>query len=374
MDALVTDAHIRSAVAGLRDLGRAGLRVLAAGPSWTAAGLWSRHASKRALAPDSVTDPGEFADAVYRLAEDNGKPVVYPGHEDGIEAMVGAAERLRRVAVLPFPVGEPLAALRDKTRIGELAERAGLPAAATLAVGAAGEVDPSELALPCVVKPARSRVGLPSAGVARDLVELSALLEAVEPDERVIVQELLDGPLVALAVVVDRGGRLVARFQQRSLATWPRDGGLISLAVSEPPDERLVERVTAMLAELGYFGLVQMDFVATAGGPVLIDANPRFYASQPLALAAGVNLSAAWHAVALGDHVEGPRPYRLGMRFRWLEADLKEAAQGRPRALLTRQTPRPVGAMWDGSDPLPGPLLAASAVAAAARKRLTPRH
>ena len=370
MDALVTDAHIRSAVAGVRDLGRAGLSVLAAAPGWAAAGLWSRHVAARAVAPDSATDPEGFAEAVYRLAAGRGRPVVYPGHEDGIEAMVAAAERLSQVAVLPFPVGEPLAALRDKRRIGELAERAGLPAPRTIAVERARALDAAALPLPCVVKPARSSVDLPSAGIATDPSQLAELLSRIPADEVVIVQELLEGPLVALAVVVDRDGELVARFQQRSLATWPRDGGLISLAESERPDEELAKQVGAMLAGLGYHGLVQLDLVSTTRGPVLIDANPRFYASQPLALAAGVNLSAAWHAVARGEDAGRPREYRTGLRFRWLEADLKDAAQGRPGALLQRHRPRPVGAMWDRSDPLPGPLLAASAAAAAARKRL----
>jgi predicted ATP-grasp superfamily ATP-dependent carboligase len=220
-----------------------------------------------------------------------------------------------------------------------------------------------------VVKPARSSLGLPSAGIAHDARELAALLEGIPADEVTIVQELLEGPIVALAVVVDRNGRMVARFQQQSLETWPREGGLMSLAVSVAPDESLAQRVATMLGELGYFGLVQLDLVLTRRGHVLIDANPRFYASQPLAFAAGVNLSAAWHGVATGAPQSQPAPYRVGMRFRWLEADLKDAARGRPRALLRRNGSPTVGAMWDRADPVPGVLLAASAFTAAVRKR-----
>ena len=43
IDALVPDAHLNAAVAGIRGLGLGGMRVMALGPSWTSPGLWSRH-------------------------------------------------------------------------------------------------------------------------------------------------------------------------------------------------------------------------------------------------------------------------------------------------------------------------------------------
>jgi len=49
--ALVADAHLPSAVAGLRGLGRAGIEVSVLGPHRGAAGLWSRYARQRAIAP-----------------------------------------------------------------------------------------------------------------------------------------------------------------------------------------------------------------------------------------------------------------------------------------------------------------------------------
>ena len=52
MDALVTDVHFRSAVAGVRGLGRAGLEVIALGPGRAAAGRWYRYASRRGVAPE----------------------------------------------------------------------------------------------------------------------------------------------------------------------------------------------------------------------------------------------------------------------------------------------------------------------------------
>ena len=69
MDALVPDAHLNAAVAGIRGLGGSGLRVMAVGPSWTAAGLWSRHTAARALSPSIADDPAGYAGRLERLAE-----------------------------------------------------------------------------------------------------------------------------------------------------------------------------------------------------------------------------------------------------------------------------------------------------------------
>lgn len=78
MDALVPDAHLNAAVAGIRGLGGAGLRVMAVGPGWTAAGLWSKHTAARAVAPSIVADPGGYAERLAHLAEDTGPLVIYP--------------------------------------------------------------------------------------------------------------------------------------------------------------------------------------------------------------------------------------------------------------------------------------------------------
>src|SRR5918995_4685936 len=70
MDAVVPDAHLNAAVAGIRGLGWAGLRVMAVGPSWTAAGLWSKHTAVRAVSPSVVDDPHGYAGRLQRLADD----------------------------------------------------------------------------------------------------------------------------------------------------------------------------------------------------------------------------------------------------------------------------------------------------------------
>jgi hypothetical protein len=115
-----------------------------------------------------------------------------------------------------------------------------------------------------------------------------------------------------------------------------------------------------------------MQFLRTGERCVLIDINPRFYGSMPLALAAGVNLPAAWHGVATGD----PRPalgdYRLGLRFRWLEGNLLAAGRGGGvRALIDGGFGRRAGAVWSADDPLASAAWGASALKERLARRIT---
>lgn len=370
MPALVTDVHIRSAVAGLRGLARAGIEVVALGPRRSAAGLWSRHVAGRAVGPDVAADRAGFVARLARLATEHGPLVVYPGWEGALEALLGAREGLPEQAVLPYPASESVNAIRDKRRLQALAREAGIETPRTLAAATARELTASPPQTPCVVKPMRGGGPLASATVARFEDELLALLRSLPDGERLLVQERISGPLIALSLVIRRDGEPAACFQQAARRTWPADAGASTTAVSVATDERLAARAAGMLATAGYWGLVELQFVETGGGPALIDANPRFYGSLPLALAAGVNLPAAWHAVTLDRALPSPGRYRVGMSYRWLEGDLSAALRGEPRRLL-EGPPRPrVGAMWASDDPLPAALLAADAAAVRLRRRL----
>jgi len=361
VDALVPDAHLNAAVAGIRSLGWAGLRVLAVAPSWTAPGLWSRHCAGRAVSPSVIGDPAGYSERLRQLAAECGPLVVYPSREETIDVMI--AERSEWGAVmLPFPDGDVLDRVRDKGRLVTTARESGVATAETLFHGPARELRSMRFAEPVVVKPARPVSPLKTAHLIERPGELEPLLEPVPDDERLLVQEWLSGPLTSLELVLDRHGKVVARFQHVTQRTWPSAAGSIALATSVEPDEALVQQTAAMLARTGYWGLAQVDFVETPDGYVLLDVNPRFYRCLPLAIACGTNLPALWHAVTIGRPVGPPQGYRTGVTYRWLEADLVAAARGAPGRLLDR-APRPhTGAAWAAGDPLPGFLLGAWAV------------
>jgi len=368
--ALVTDAHLRSTVHGIRALGRARIETIAVAESWKAPGLWSRHTAGRAIVPPAASE--RFAEAVAEVAGRHGPLVVFPGREAALDALAQRDWNLPSGCLLASPGAEALDRVRSKPALADIADRAGLRTPRTLLAGSAHQVREARLPVPFVVKPARPNQALGRAQIVTSPSQLETLLDDLPDDERILVQERVEGPLLALSIVVDRGGNIVARFQQVAARTFPPEAGVSALAVSVAPDETLTERVGAMLAEAGFWGMAQLQFLAGKGQPALIDINPRFFGSLSLALAAGVNLPAAWHAVARGAPAGHPTPYRLGVRYRWLEADIVVAARGGNAPLI--ETRRPVaGAWWSADDPLPAAMLTAEAFSARIRRQVRRR-
>jgi len=372
MDALVTDSHVRSVIAGIRGLGRAGLEVVALGPRRSAAGRWSRYATARAVGPEVLSHPRELATRVGELAREHGPLVVYPGREEAIDALVD--HPLPSEAILPYSGPEALALLRDKPKLADLARAAGLEVPSTLLEATARELaNASSPPVPCAIKPAYSgnRNTLGGTRLFDSAEELRAVMGALpNPEEPMLVQERTGGPLTSLAVVLDRSGGLVARFQQSSTETWPAAAGASAWAVSVEPDDELASAVARMLAAAGYWGMAQVQFLRGARGPVVIDVNPRFFGSLPLALTAGVNLPAAWHQVVHDRPVAAQQPYRVGVTYRWVQADVSAALGGMPKRLL-RRAPRPrAGAFWASDDPVAGALMAVDTAAEFVKRRL----
>ena len=371
MHALITDVHLRSAVAGLRGMGRAGVTTIAAGPRSAAAGLFSRYADGRVVVTAVEDSPTAFVLDLAAAAEQRGVAIVYPSQESTIDALLAVAA-LPRALRLPYPRPDAVHALRDKRALAGLAADSGLHAPATLVEAAAGELRHHLTAFPCVLKPAQPGGALPTARLVDSPDQLHALLSGLPTDEPLLVQERVHGSLTAVSMVIDPEGVVAARFQQRAHRTWPPAAGISSLAVSVAPDERLMSRVVELLKSAGFAGLAQLQFVESGRRRCLIDINPRFYGSLPLALACGVNLPAAWHRMVTGITQPEAASYRVGVTYRWLEADLMAATRGSPRILL-RRSPRPrTGAVWALDDPLPGLVYAGRASAERIMRRLRP--
>ena len=369
-DALVTEAHTRAAIAGLRALGRSGLAVVGLAPTRASAGLRSRYCSLSTTGPGVLRDPAAFAARVAELARAHGPLTVYPVQEEAIDALFEASPALPPEVRLPYAGPGPLRILRDKRALPDLAADAGLTTPRVFAEGTSAKLVEIAVPLPSMIKPVGKGGAIKRPVAVRSDGERRAMLESMPADEPLLVQERLAGPVIGLAVVIDRDGRLVARFQQISRRTWPPDAGGSSVAVSVAPDDRLASRVVELLKGAGFWGLAQVQFIESARGPILIDVNPRFYGSMALACASGVNLAAAWHAVA-GDRRPDPLGnYRVGVTYRWLEADVVAALRGSP-GLLLRRAPAPrVGPFWAADDPLPGLAYAADFVRHGVGKRL----
>jgi hypothetical protein len=300
---IVTDGgngQNRSTVAAVRALAQAGYRPVLTRSSPLDLAATSRATAMVETVP-AVGDPG-YADAVAALRARTGAVAVLPASDASLLALGGAG-----------------AHLVDKSQLRRDAAAAGFPALREWRAASVADLESLGVEYPVVVKAERKQgAGSFEARRLTSVADAAALPAGVP----VVAQQLVEGPLTAVAGVMWRG-RLLAVVHQRAERLWPPECGVASAAVTRPRDPELEARLVDLLA--GFEGIFQAQLIDGH----LLDLNPRVYGSLPLAVASGANLPAIW-CDALVDIV--PRATvvgRSGVRYRWLEGDLRSIVAAR---------------------------------------------
>lgn len=295
------DGRSRSAVAAVRAAAAGGYR-----PVVTVSGSRSAAATSRACA-DVVAVPRPGASAYPMAVRQELSTRRY-------STILAASD----VALLALD--RPGAELVDKSVLPARAAAAGLGVPDTIAFGAPAALAAAapSLSYPLVVKPAVKT----SAAAMTTRVDSPAALAALAPvlDGPAVVQPFHPGRMRAVCGVL-HGAELLAVVHQDYVRLWPPECGVACAAVTTAPDTALEARLPRLLN--GHEGVFQVQLV----DDLVIDVNPRVYGSLPLAVAAGANLPAIACAAAEG-HVEELVRGRPGVRYRWLEGDLRHLLHG----------------------------------------------
>ena len=364
MRALIIDQGIdRTTPVAVRALHRDGWTV-GVGSPFPSLGQTSRWASRSHVVPAAETSVAALIAAVNAAVDEERYELVFSPDDAGVLALSRHRDELR--ARVPFADHDVLVRALDKLELTRAAEHVG--------IGVPRTIEATDAALatwvgPVVVKPrVHTRLLEGAPGRLEAVIAADAETAAVRCAElrahraEPILQEVVTGTLVALALIVDRSGRIVARVQQRSEHSYPRDVGVTARGHTVPVDPQLSERAEALLHELGWFGLAQLRFLDPgAGRPLrLLDLNGRFYGSLALAVAAGVNLPAIWARLATERPVpDGVQEARPGVRFQWLARDLRWAVDGGGFGSFARvvetaaMAPRAAHSVWRPNDPWP---------------------
>jgi predicted ATP-grasp superfamily ATP-dependent carboligase len=321
---ILEDGLSRQALAAGRALAAAGWEVGIGAEGCPGVAACSRSAMFRHQVPAPQLDQDGFVAAIARAVAERGYEIAFGARDVDVLAL---SERRDEIpALVPYPDHERLAAVFDKAALNAAAERAGVAVPATVSA------TDGALTAPVMVKarvhatfetgeaPARLDTRL-----AATEADVTARVEEIEAaGGEVLLQEYLPEPrLVAFVVVADERSRVVASVQQEADAVWPIGAGVSVRAHTVVPNDDLAEGAAALVKELGWTGLAELQYIVPADGkPRLIDFNGRFYGSLALAVGAGANLPAVWAALATSRQLPAARQARPGVRYQWLFGDL----------------------------------------------------
>ena len=339
--------------------------VAATAPARLAPAHLSRTVGERLVVPDPLSAPDAFLDALAGAVAAGNFGVLVPGADASLLRISSGRARLEPHVRLGLPARESVERSLDKSDLAATASRHGLDPPPTVAcAGSAAAVDAArDFGFPLLVKPTLSvddRVSPPRrfasawVGDARELERAIAGFGGTG-----LVQRRVEGRVASFAGVF-AGGRLLGEAFSRYHRTWyPRAGNACYSETADAPAE-LRRRVVALLTDLAWEGLFELELIETAGGRWhAIDMNPRPYGSIALAIGAGANLPSVWCRHLLGDDPD-PVTATSGVFYRWTDADLRHGwwqwREGNRSAAVRVLRPRRgvVHAFGRRSDPGPG--------------------
>jgi len=377
---LLTDAEERAVLGACRGLTRAGYRVCAVARGRPAATHWSRSCAERVVLPDARRDAHDFVDRLEELVGTGRYAALIPGTDASLLAISEHRDRIGSSTRLGLPSREAVRRSVDKRVLLEVAVGVGLaqPKSQACADPDQAEAAAEELGYPVVLKPVQTF--LPVNGgfrqqrvvLVNDVEELRRSLSELTPP--LIIQHYERAGFLSCTGVF-AGGRLLALTTSRVLRLWPPLAGMHAYSETVRAPDGLAERVSRLLADVGWQGIFQLQMLELADGRLsVIDLNPRVFASITLDDSAGANLAAVWCDWLLG---RDPLPVvaRPARRYRWEEGELCHLAwqlrHRRLRAATAVLLPhRRVTHSWFRVTD-PGPLVA-RALDLASRKRKRP--
>jgi predicted ATP-grasp superfamily ATP-dependent carboligase len=382
---IVESGFTRGALAGCRALGRGGWKVGIGSPDPRGLAASSRHASRWHEVPPVEADLDTFLSATEMAVRDGGYEAVFCTED--AQALGLSYGRDRISARIPYPPHEVVVRAFDKLELFLAARRVGIAAPETVL---ADEGAIASVKLPVLVK---SRLHW-TPGAQRAPARLEAAISWDRGDVRrrvldikghggdAVLQQVIRGRLIHYMVIVD-AGEIIAGVQTLAEPLFypGPDIGQRIRSVSVPVDRGLHDQASALMSDLKWEGLASLNLLLPrdGGAPLLIDFNGRYGASFDQYIAAGSNFPAISAALATGRPLPAVFPVRVGVRFQWLEGDLRRAWRQRRGGLVhdvvdcLAYARGAIHTLWRRDDPMPAVRFAARLIKEVLAKLLARR-
>lgn len=369
----------------VRELGRAGVRVIGMTHDAEAIGLDSRYLSRKVV----VTKPrsAEWIAAIVALGEEFGSCCLMTVSEVNLQWLAKHEGEFGKVQVI---------APRLATLMQVLDKQSTLAAARAVGVAVPETAEPASMdearaiaarfSFPAVLKwkdPNAMYAKLNPAGLSMQKAEYvysaDEYLATAARYEPIGAWPMLQAycPGTGLGqFFYMHNGEAIRRFQHVRVAEWPPEGGFSSVCDAVPLDRHvaLQEQSIALLRHIGWEGVAMVEYRwdPVSDRAVLMEINGRYWGSYPLAVQCGAAFSLIAYAMRCGLPLPNLPPVLQQRRCRMVSTELKRLVRiglqadriadrsfpVRPAREIARFTgdffrPRVGYYVWDAQDPQP---------------------
>jgi predicted ATP-grasp superfamily ATP-dependent carboligase len=275
----------------VRSLGVSGRKVLVSDSMRAPLSAYSKYCSRFIMTPSPKERPDEFMTVLRETVKEHSIDLVIPMDDWECDLLSVGAMRATVGCEVSLPDEKAYEVARDKFMTAEFARKAGLRVPRTALLTGDDEVQRAaeDIGFPLVVKPVRSS-GSRGFAIAENSEALNRVPRLISQYGPMAIQEFIpSGGSVGVACLL-KSGYARAVFTHRRILEFPESGGpsIIRESIRHEEAERDGMR---LLEALRWHGVAMAEFRIDArdSKPVLMEINPRFWGSLPLAIASGVD-------------------------------------------------------------------------------------
>lgn len=324
----------------VRELGRAGIRVIGLANRDRSIGLKSRYLT-RGVVVGSSRDQA-LIDKIQALGEEYGAGVLLAISETDLSWLIQHRDALLPITVVA-PSADVFQRVLNKAETLRLAEQVGIRVPRTVNAGSSHQWREActIVRYPVVVKwadPIAVMAQLRSHGLRLQKLEFAADAPALERiGERFaaagvwpMIQEYCPGRGLGQFFFMHKG-QAIRRFEHIRIAEWPPEGGFSSVCDAVPLSRypALQEKSIALLQAIGWEGCAMVEYRLdeATDDAVLMEINGRFWGSFPLAVHAGAGFASLAYWVGSGQAPKALPPVNESLRCRMISTELKRLAR-----------------------------------------------
>ena len=318
---VVLSSGAASSTAFLRSLGRRGVHTIAASERANTPAFWSRYCDESVRVPSPAEDLLGYKDALLSLAARSDVRTIVPVREVDVYVLSKYRSAFAGHVTPLWPSLETLRMVHDRIALADAAEAASVSDPNTRSLDRVDSWDrPSVIkaryavladayvpSLPAGESREMGKPYFPAVGVTPDRATITAELGHVP-----IVQDHVTGTEYSFRALYDRGTAIVTA-QKRGVRgfKYARGPSVYHRSVADP---RIEEAGRALLDAIEWHGPAEVSFVREAGtGDLyLLEVNPRFWATLPCDINAGVDFPHHYWGLATGDPVRADEGYAAG--------------------------------------------------------------
>ncbi|MDM7998537.1 MAG: ATP-grasp domain-containing protein [Dehalococcoidia bacterium] len=380
MKVLVTDGSYENTLAIVRYLGRLGIEVWVIGEGQSTLSLRSKYCRGGVIGPNPSQE-NEYVEFLQSTLRKDTFDVLIPVGYRTTSVVSSHRGVLKDLVRVVLPDHESLGLALNKRKTCALAERVGVPYPSTICPQSLSDLDDISAGLkyPVVIK------GILEAGgqlvrYPASRQELIREYHTMCKDNNLhgetlpMIQEYIRSDITYSFCGLYQEGACKRVFMFKEIRSVPVRGGSASYAQSFY-DPTLKEYGMRLLGSLHWHGVANIEFRLEKGTGrlVLMEINPKFWASLEVALRAGVNFPYDLIQVAMGKDLTYSEEYERGLRFQFPAPrelwHLKENPKALPRVVLDFLDPRVKSNVWL-SDFGPHAFLLSRAASALLRSRV----